>query len=140
MIILSKLLKINYMSTPESDISKRSDIKKVLPAIVLVTTFYYSFLLTIGLLLGYIGGKLYHRLFVETGRVDRVFIDCGKWKIHLHHWITGAIVLIAVLILDWFYLPKFFVVVVGGIIAHDIYDFNDWHKVIFKNDNKVLQK
>lgn len=128
------------MSISEADIGKRSNVKKVLPAIVLVTTFYYSFLLTIGLLLGYIGCKLYHKLFVETGRVDKIFIDCGKWKIHFHHWIMGAIVLTAVLILDWFYLPKFFVGVVAGIIAHDIYDFNDWHKVILKNDNKILQK
>lgn len=126
------------MSTFESDIGKKSNVKKMLPAIILITTFYYSFLLTIGLLLGYIGCKLYHRVFVETGKVDKIFIDCGKWKIHFHHWIMGAIVLAIVLILDWFYLPKFFVGVVGGIIAHDIYDFDDWHKVLIKNENKDI--
>jgi len=123
------------MSVQETDISKRSNVKKVLPAIVLVTTFYYSFLLTIGLLLGYLGCKLYHKVFIETGRVDKIFIDCGKWKIHFHHWIMGAIVLLIVWLIDWFYLPRFFVGVVGGIIAHDIYDFNDWHQVLVKNED-----
>jgi MFS family permease len=130
------------MSTIESDIYKKSNVKKVLPAIVLVTTFYYSFLLTIGLLLGYLVSRVYCKKFgidENNGREKKIFIDCGKWKIHFHHWILGALLLLIVWILDWFYLPRFFTGVVLGIIAHDIYDFNDWHRVLVKNED-LIQK
>jgi len=118
-----------------SEVKKKS-VRKVLPAIVLVTTFYYSFLLMVGLVVGYFACKFYYDKFVETGKVDLIFIDCGKWKVHIHHWIMGAAVLALVWVLDYFYLPKFFVGVVAGVMAHDIYDFNDWYKVILKNDKK----
>ena len=90
----------------------------------------------VGLVVGYFACKFYYDKFVETGKVDLIFIDCGKWKVHIHHWIMGAAVLALVWVLDYFYLPKFFVGVVAGVMAHDIYDFNDWYKVILKNDKK----
>jgi hypothetical protein len=111
-----------------------SKVRKYLPAFVLVASFYYSFLLALGLALGYVGSKLFSKYLLENGKVDCVFIDCGKYKIHLHHWILGALLLLLVWFIDFFYLPRFFVGVVCGIIAHDIYDFNDWHKVIVKNE------
>ena len=114
--------------------NQNTKVKKYLPAVVLVASFYYSFLLALGLLLGYLGSKLFSKFFIENGKVDCIFIDCGKWKIHLHHWILGALVLLAVWFLDYFYLPRFFAGVVCGIIAHDIYDFNDWHKVLVRNE------
>jgi len=113
---------------------KNSGVKRVLPAIVLATSFYYSFLLALGLFLGYLGCKFYYNKFVETGKVDKVYFDCGKWKIHLHHWIMGVVVLTIIWVIDYFYLPKFFVGAIAGIIAHDIYDFNDWYKIIEKKD------
>ena len=109
-------------------------VKKVLPVLVLTTTFYYSYMLCLGLVLGYLGCKLYHKKFIESGKVDLIFIDCGKWKFHLHHWIMGAVLLLIVWVIDYFYLPTFFVGAVAGIIAHDIYDYNDWHKVLVKNE------
>ena len=110
-------------------------VKKFLPAIVLASTFYYSFLMMIGLVLGYLGSKLYCTIFnIDENSDRRIFVDCGKWKIHFHHWIMGAIVLLIVWIVDYFYLPRFFVGVVGGVILHDIYDYNDWHKVIVPNE------
>jgi hypothetical protein len=127
--INSKLIDIELA---KSD-NKNTKVKKYLPAFVLAASFYYSFLLCLGLLLGYLGSKIYSKLFIETCKVDCIFIDCGKWKIHLHHWILGSLVLLAVWFLDYFYMPRFFMGVVLGVIAHDIYDFNDWHKVLIKN-------
>ena len=113
--------------------------KKVLPALVLATTFYYySFLVTVGLVLGYLGSKIYCKLMgidEHNGNDKKIFIDCGKWKIHFHHWILGALFLVAVWVLDYFYLPRFFVGVVFGIIVHDIYDYNDWHKIFVRNED-----
>ena len=110
-------------------------VRKFLPAIVLVASFYYSFLLALGLALGYIGSKVFSKYFLETGKAEKIYIDCGKWKIHMHHWILGALLLLIVWFIDYFYLPRFFIGVVSGIIAHDIYDYNDWHKVLVKNEN-----
>jgi len=116
--------------------NKSSKVRRYLPAVVLVASFYYSFLLALGLALGYIGSKLFSKYLLENGKVDSIYIDCGKWKFHLHHWILGALLLLVVWFIDYFYLPRFFVGVVLGIIAHDIYDFNDWHKVLVKNEDK----
>lgn len=115
--------------------NKKTRVKKVLPAIVLATSFYYSALFTVGILVGYFACRIFFKLFIDTGKVDYIYIDCGKWKIHFHHWIMGAIFLALVWVIDFFYLPAFFAGVVCGIIAHDIYDFNDWHKIILKNEN-----
>ena len=116
--------------------TQKSKVKKFLPALVLASTFYYSFLMMIGMVLGYFGTKLYCKAFnIDENSDRRIFIDCGKWKIHFHHWIMGAMVLLLVWVVDYFYLPRFFIGVIGGVIAHDIYDFNDWHKVLVKNED-----
>lgn len=113
--------------------NNNSTVRRYLPAVVFLASFYYSFLLALGLALGYIGSKVFFKYFVEQGKADCIYIDCGKWKIHMHHWILGALFLLIVWFIDYFYLPRFFVGVITGIIAHDIYDFNDWHKVFVKN-------
>jgi hypothetical protein len=113
--------------------SKNLKVKKVLPAVVLATSFYYSSLLCVGLILGYFGTKLYCKAFnIDENSDRRIFIDCGKFQIHVHHWILGAGILLLVWIVDYFYLPTFFTGAMFGMMAHDIYDFNDWHKVIVK--------
>lgn len=116
--------------------NKNSAVRRFLPAIVFMASFYYSILLALGLAMGYLGSKAFSKYFLENGKVDCIYIDCGKWKIHMHHWILGAILLAIVWFVDYLYLPRFFVGVVLGIIAHDIYDFNDWHKVLVKNEEK----
>jgi len=110
-----------------------SKVRKFFPAVVLVASFYYSFWLALGLALGYLGSRLFAKYTYEQGRTDCIYIDLWKdWKLHMHHWILGAIFLLAVWVIDYFYLPSFFVGAVLGIIAHDIYDYNDWHKVLVK--------
>lgn len=103
----------------------------------MAASFYYSFLFSLGLLLGYLGSKIYFKYFVEHGKVDCIYIELTKnWKLHLHHWIMGLLFLAILWFIDYFYLPRFFVGAVMGIIAHDIYDFNDWHKVLVKKEEK----
>ena len=114
--------------------NKNSRVKKYLPAVVMMASVYYSYLIAIGLILGYLGSRIFSKYLLESGKIDCIFIDCGKYKLHLHHWILGTLLLILAGVLDYFYLPRFFVGVVIGIIAHDIYDFNDWHKVFVKKE------
>ena len=111
----------------------KSKVKMMLPAIVLVTSFRYSLSFTGGIIIGYIICKVFCHFFVNNGKVDSVFLDFGKWRVHLHHWIMGIILLAIVWVLDYYYLPTFFAGFICGIIIQDIYDYNDWHKVIVKN-------
>lgn len=114
---------------------KNTRVAKFIPAVVFIGASYYSFLLAFGLLFGYLASKIFSKYFLESGKVDCVYINCGKkYKLHLHHWILGLIFLLLVWVLDSLYLPSFFLGTVLGIIAHDIYDYNDWHKVLVKSE------
>ena len=115
--------------------NNKSTVKRLLPAIVLATSFRYSVVFPTGIIVGYVLSKLFCHYFLENGRVDSIFLDYGKWKIHLHHWIMGFAFLSIVWMLDFFYLPTFFTGVVIVVIIQDIYDYNDWHQVILKKDN-----
>lgn len=116
--------------------NKNSKVRRYLPAFVFVATSYYSLLLSTGMIMGYLGSKIFTKLFLDNGKISSVYINCGKYRIHLHHWITGSVLLLSVWVVDFLYLPMLFVGVLLGIIAHDIYDFNDWHKVIVKKEIK----
>jgi hypothetical protein len=116
--------------------NKSSKIRRYLPAVVIMASFYYSFLIALGLALGYLGSKVFSKQMLEKGKVEPVYIDYGRWKIHLHHWIMGALVLLVVWVVDYFYLPRIFIGVVGGIMAHDMYDYNDWYKILVKKEVK----
>ena len=114
--------------------NKNSKVKIILPAIVLATSLNYSFLFTGGIIMGYFLCKIFCNIFIKNGKVDSIFLDYGKWRIHLHHWIIGVIILAIVWIIDYFYLPTFFAGAICGMIMQDIYDYNDWHEVILKNN------
>ena len=107
----------------------------LLPAAVLATSLHYSFRFTVGVIVGYVLCKIYCNLFLENGIVDHVVLDYGKWKIHLHHWIMGLIILALVWTIDFFYLPALFAGVICGIILQGIYDYSNWHKVIIRNED-----
>ncbi len=113
---------------------KRTKVSMFLPAVVLTTSLYYSLAFTTGIVVGYFICKIFCILFVHNGKVDRIFLDYGKWKVHLHHWIIGIIILAVVWAIDYFYLPAFLAGAVCGMIMQDIYDYTDWRKVIVKNE------
>jgi len=115
---------------------KQSKVKIVLPAVALATSFYYSLSFTGGIVIGYILCKAFCHFFLHNGKIDRVFLDFGKWRVHLHHWIMGIILLAVVWVIDHYYLPTFFAGIICGMIIQDIYDYNDWHKVIVRNPEK----
>lgn len=113
---------------------KRNKAKMILPAVVLATSLHYSVRFTLGIVAGYVLCKIFCSIFVENGKIDSIFLDYGRWKVHLHHWIIGIIILAIVWVVDYFYLPTFLAGAICGIILQDIYDYNDWHKVIVKNE------
>ena len=125
------------MSNSENDslAHKRSTVKMLLPAVVLPITLHYSVRFTAGMIVGYVLCKIFCNMFVKNGRIDSIFLDYGKWKVHLHHWIMGIMVLGIIWAVDFFYLLTLLAGFICGIILQDIYDYNDWHKVIIKNED-----
>lgn len=115
---------------------KKTKVKKMLPAIVLATTFYYSSIFAAGMILGYLATKFYcHKMGIDEEKGDKIFLDVGKWTIHLHHWILG-ILLIAFITLAGFNhaIPVFLWGALFGMMLQDIYDYNDWHEVVIKKE------
>ncbi len=119
--------------------AKQTKVKMVLPALVLATSFYYSLSFTGGIVIGYVLCKIFCYLFVHNGKIDAIFLDYGKWRVHLHHWIMALVILAAVWVVDRYYLPTFFAGAICGIIIQDIYDYNDWYKVVSKNKDQVQE-
>ena len=78
---------------PEVIDARRRKVKMLLPAVVLATSLYYSMLFTVGIVAGYVLCKVFCHLFVHKSKIDSVFLDLGKWKLHLHHWILGMMIL-----------------------------------------------
>lgn len=116
--------------------NNNTKLKKYLPIFFILALSYYSVAMALGLALGYFGSKIFTKYFMENGRINPVYINLGKWKFHLHHWITGVLFLVIAGLVDSFYLPKFFVGAVLGIVLHDVYDFDDWNKILVKNEIK----
>ena len=113
---------------------KQTKVKMVLPAVVLAASFYYSITFTGGIVIGYVLCKIFCNMFLHNGKVDSVFVDFGNWRLHLHHWIMGLALLAVVWVIDYYYLPTLFAGFICGIIIQDIFDYNDWYKVIEKKD------
>jgi len=111
---------------------KKYKVKKVLSGAFLVTSYYFSHLFALGIVLGYLGTRFIYRRYFEDTKVNSIFLIFKKWKFHLHHWILGIVILFIIGVVDSLYLPKFFAGVLCGLIIHDIYDFDDWYKVVVK--------
>ncbi|MBU3895961.1 hypothetical protein KKG36_01435 [Patescibacteria group bacterium] len=112
---------------------KRTKIKKFFSVAVLAGSIYASFLFAGGLILGYWVTRRFYKKFIERGPLKHIYVEIKGWKIHLHHWISGTILLLALLIAGVeFGDHRLFLGLLCGVIAHDIYDFNDWPHIIEK--------
>ncbi|MFA5877863.1 MAG: hypothetical protein WC845_00640 [Candidatus Staskawiczbacteria bacterium] len=112
---------------------KRTKKKKVVSAAILATSAYTSVLFASGLILGYLVTKYFYEKHIENGPLKFINIKFKGWNFHLHHWIFGCLLLIFFFLGGWrFEFHKFLWGVLCGMIAHDIYDFNDWHQVLAK--------
>ena len=116
---------------------KKIKVKKVLSGAFLATSFYFSHLFALGVVLGYLGTRFVYNRYLKDTKVSSIFLIFKKWKFHLHHWIVGAVILFIIWVVDSLYLPKFFTGVLCGLIIHDIYDFDDWYKVVVKNKTRI---
>ena len=93
-------------------------------------SLYLSVAFGIGIIAGYLGTVLFHRKFIKTGKIRLLILNCGNWKIHLHHWILGGL---GVFITYFFSsLSIFWLGFFGGLVFHDIYSDKSWYKVVYR--------
>ena len=106
--------------------------KKILlgaPAVALPLVSLQAFF---GALLGYFLAKFIagNEKKGTPGKVKSIAFNVGNYRLHLHHWLFGSIVLVP----SWYYgfLPfdKFSWGFLGGLIFHGIYSYSDWHKIL----------
>lgn len=90
--------------------------------------------------MGYLLTDAFCKKYWETGKVKSIILKNGKWKLHLHHWITGAL---AVLLINFlgFTMPIFLLGLADGLIFHDIVYKNkkkerDWYRIIYKSETE----
>jgi len=68
------------------------------------------------------------------GKIKSLVFNIGKWRVHLHHWLCGLIILTSLFFIN-INLPfhQFSFGILGGMIFQGISCYPDWHKVIVKN-------
>ena len=115
------------------EIRERTKKKKVISAAFLATSIYASVLFAGGLILGYLLTKLFYERYISDDPSKMMYVKVKGRDIHLHHWISGAAILLLFITFGiQFGNHKIFLGVLCGFIAHDIYDFNDWTKIVTK--------
>jgi len=108
--------------------------KFILPGATLLISSYISALFTVGIIFGYLATNFFQKKLVETNKIGLIIFNLGKWKIHLHHWILGSLMILFIYLINLlFTLPVICLGLLGGLIFHDVYTDKEWYKVIYKN-------
>lgn len=102
-------------------------------------TFFISFQIFIGMALGYIAAKfLSGQKTGEKGRINSLIFHFKGYKLHFHHWLYSALMLLALV----FHFGGSFTFqggiicgALGGSIFHGIFSYKDWHKIIVRKNN-----
>lgn len=113
--------------------------RRIWPGIGAAVSLYFSAIsLAIGIVMGYLATRWFIKKYYDTGKYGSVFLNIAGNKIHLHHWIMGAVVLLIIPVIGSYGgCPKIVLGIIGGVIAED---FNDvYHPVRswFKGKEKV---
>lgn len=113
-----------------------------IPTSVIFDSIRLFLLFSIGVAIGYLLTDAFCKKYWETGKVKSLIIKQGPWKIHLHHWITGALAVIFINFLG-FTMPIFLLGLFDGLIMHDIV-YKDkkygikWYNVIYKKKTENI--
>jgi hypothetical protein len=107
--------------------------KIIIPGATLAVSAYLSFLFAVGLALGYFGANFFCKKYIYTGKVKTACFRLEDWEVHIHHWIYGTLIVLAIC---WFgylpSLPNMFLGALLGLILHDLYTDKVWYKVIYR--------
>ena len=103
-------------------------IKKItLPVVAGVVSVQISMLFCFGVIVGYVIAKCFSS---KTGSIQ---IPLGKYKIHLHHWLSALIGLSIVIISGTYvFFPMFALGFGVGFLLQGIHCYNDWYQILKK--------
>jgi len=100
-------------------------------------SIYFSFVLAVGIISGYLGTKLFRRKICGKS----IIVPLGKLKLHFHHWIMGGLVLAGIWLFGSFHgCPKFVLGGIGGIIVEDFKDMYQPLLTLLKRGSKKNDK
>jgi len=110
----------------------KSKIKKIIATAPFAVI---SFQLFFGILIGYFIGKLLcGRKAGVSGFIGSLKINFGDYKIHVHHWMLGIGIMLAVVAYDFLPLPLFSFGLLGGWVFQGVYSYNDWHHILIRRN------
>jgi hypothetical protein len=76
----------------------------------------------------------------KSGRVKSIVIPFGKYKIHFHHWLISAGIIILSLIANVGFLASaVFYGVLSGSVFHGIYSYSDWRKILIPQGHQNIE-
>ncbi|PIU16330.1 hypothetical protein COT20_00700 [bacterium (Candidatus Gribaldobacteria) CG08_land_8_20_14_0_20_39_15] len=86
-----------------------------------------------GIIIGYVTTYVFDIKFIKKERIKTIKFNIGRRRLHLHHWLMGAIAFLVCWIIGVLsFIPAVVLGMAGGVIAHDLYLDKDWHKIIVK--------
>lgn len=87
----------------------------------------------LGVIIGYFCGKFFAGKYDGYQRIKSIFINIGKYRIHLHHWIIFSVLGICAAAYNLFpFFPQFFFGAMGGLVLQDIYLDENWRKILIR--------
>jgi len=103
--------------------------------IILGHLFFVGWLLGL-LLTKYTAGKTSGK----PGRIKSIVIPFGKYKIHFHHWLISAGIIILSLITNIHFLASAISYgVLSGSVFQGIYFYSDWHRMLITGRHQNIK-
>lgn len=107
--------------------------KKVLLGAPAIALTFLSLQAFFGAVLGYFLAKFVAgRDTGSPGKIKSLSFNIGSYRVHLHHWLFGSMVLIPAVYYNFLPFYQLSFGLLGGIIFQGIYSYSDWHKILMR--------
>ena len=110
-------------------------VKRIATLLALAIGSVFSYISVLCWILGYFIAKCGGgRTEGIQGRIKSIIIPVGKFRLHLHHWLLGVLMMCVGLVKSIFlYIPpEVFYGMLGGFVWQGVYCYSDWHRIIYK--------
>ncbi len=110
---------------------KKSKVLLGLPLALVSLEIYF------GTLLGYFITKFFSgKQTGSPGKIKSLAFNIGDYRLHLHHWLLGLIVLIFAIWHQFLPFSHFSFGFLGGLIFQGIFCYSDWRRILTKEKNE----
>ncbi len=112
-------------------------VKRTVTFSALVAGACFSYISIICIVSGFVIGKLGGgKSDGIEGRINSIVIPVGQFRLHLHHWLIGVMMMcVGVAKSIFVYIPEeVFYGMLSGFVWQGVYCYRDWHRVFYKVD------